>query len=153
MIIMYDPRSPPRLHLLPRHQCRFDRREIHPLAVHVRLHAADELPCQQRIPSRAAHFDQRLSLPIVRCFRIVTQRMTQADRQLTFISLRTKPQVNAKSRSFLRDPRQYLGNLLGEADEILLVRQGSLCRLLAVAVQKKQVHVGAVIQFVAPQLA
>ena len=153
MIMVQDWTAPASVHPFPRHQCSLDGCEIHPLAIDMWLHAPDELSRQQGIPGRIAQLDQRLSFPIVRRLRVVTQSVPQTDCQLTFIPLRTKPQVNAKHRSLPGDAREYLGSLLGEADEIFLVRDGSLRRLLAVAVDKQQVYVGAVIQLVPAQLA
>ena len=142
-----------RADLFPRIQRGLDGREIQLRPVHARQDAAQELARQRQVPGRVPRLDHGLQLPVVRHFRVVAQGPAQAHGGFALAALGAQPQVDAEDRALARHPRQQLRGLLRQPDEVFPVGNLRRAGRLAVAVQEHQVHVRAVVQFVAAQFA
>src|SRR5579863_4283772 len=111
------------------------------LAIDLGLNLTDEIARQNLISRRVAHFYQRLALPVVGGDGIVAQGVRKIDGQLAFVPLRAQPEVNAEHRAFRGGARKDPGYMLGQADKIFTVGQGSGSWLRAISIEEKQVNV------------
>src|SRR5437763_12793744 len=108
-----------------RHKSGLDCHKVDLLAVNLRLHSANEAACKSDISGGVTDLDQSLAFPVVRGLRVVAQCVRQADRQLTFVPLRTQTKINSKDGSFGCGTGENLGEMLGETNEIFSIR--NLC--------------------------
>jgi len=84
---------------------------------------------------------------------IVTKRVRQADGEFAFIALRPQTKINAKDWSFRSGARENFCHLLRQANKVLAIGDGCARRFGTVAVEEKQVDVGAVVELIAAELA
>ena len=138
---------------LPRGERRLDGSEVQLRAINEGLHPAHKLARQPHIARRMAHLDHGLQLPVVGHVGVVMDGVGQRDRRLAFVALGTQAQIDAEDRPFASVAREQFGGLLGQPDEVFAVGNLRSWRFHATVVEIQQVDVGAVVQFVAAELA
>ena len=121
--------------------------------VDARLHAANELAGQILISGGVARLDEHLQLPVMGTVLVVAQGVAQGHRGLTFVALRTQPQINAEDRTLARGAGESFGNHLGEADKIFAQRQRGFGRKFTIAKEEHEINIGVVVELIAAELA
>ena len=141
------------LHPFTCDQSGFYGGEVYFFRVDVWLHSANKFPGEGGISGRVAQLDQRLLLPVMRDCLVVAQSLGHADCQFPFPTLGAKAQINSKWSSFASGAGENFCNLLGEPDKEFTVRNRRFGRFVAVAEDVHQIHIRAVIEFVAAEFS
>ena len=139
---------------LARFAYRFDGPEVEGALIDQRLHKLQQGGAGLALSRRDARLDQHLLLPVARAFTVVGARAFLGDGDLAQGPVRAQPQVHAIALPLRRICREQCRVLVGHLLVEFLVREhGGTVGLPIAAVDEHQVDIGAVVQFLAAQLA